>query len=253
VIFGAQLARKALTGAKTQTRRPIRDGRLCRYRVHHTYAVQPGRGKPEAGRILVTAVRQQRLGDITLREAHAEGFRTTGDFKAAWVEIHDARWISAHIDEGHEARWTSAHVEGLDTVLDGHPRMVLERFDARHADTPVWVIEFTLPVDPVRLLADRNARADYVDHHARAMADEPEAVDEDTQRRITRDAGLRDTQLRAVSAAQREAELGLLTLGERLDRVVASMRADRQSSTTDVRVLAKRVDALERKHYRDAA
>jgi hypothetical protein len=232
VIFGAALARKALTGAKTQTRRPVRDGKLCRYRVHHTYAVQPGRGKPEAGRILVTAVRQQRLGDITLREARAEGFRTTADFKSAWVEIHDARWVNADVAHGHQ---------------------LLGRFAARHADTPVWVIEFTLPVDPVRLLADRNARADYVDHHARAMSDEPEAVDEEAQRRITRDAGLREAQQRAVTGAQRDAELGLLTLGERLDRVVASMRADRQSSTTDVRVLAKRVDALERKHFRDAA
>jgi hypothetical protein len=235
VIFGAALARKALTGAKTQTRRPVRAGKLCRYRIHHTYSVQPGAGKPEAGRILVTAVRQQRLGDITLREAHAEGFRTTDDFKAAWVEIHDARWISA---EGLPARLT---VE------------VLERFAARHADTPVWVVEFCLPVDPVRLLADRNARADYVDHHARAMADEPEAVDEDTQRRITRDAGLRDAQQRAVTSAEREAELGLLTLGERLDRAIASMVADRQSASSDVRVVEKRVRALERKHYRDAA
>ncbi len=234
MIFGAALARKALTGAKTQTRRPIRDGRHCRYRVHHTYAVQPGRGKPEAGRILVTAVRQQRLGDITLREAHAEGYRTTDDFRVAWVNINEARWVSAR---------------GDDLPLD----VVLDRFDRIHADTPVWVIEFRLPVDPVRLLADRNARAAYVDHHARAMADEPEAVDEETQRRITRDAGLRDTQLRAVSAAQREAELGLLTLGERLDRAIASMVADRQSATSDVRVVEKRVRALERKHYRDAA
>jgi hypothetical protein len=229
VIFGAQLARKALTGAKTQTRRPTR-GRECRYRVHHTYSVQPGRGKPEAGRILVTAVREQRLGDITLREAHAEGFRTTDDFKAAWVQIHDRRWVDAY---------------GEDALL--------YRFAARHFDTPVWVIEFTLPVDPVRLLADRNARADYVDHHARAMADEPEAVDEDTQRRITRDAGLRDAQQRAVTGAEREAELGLLTLGERLDRVVASMRADRRSTTSERRALNKSVQALERKVYRDAA
>jgi hypothetical protein len=237
VIFHPGLARKALTGAKTQTRRPVLAGKLCRYRVHHTYSVQPGAGRPEAGRILVTAVRQQRLGDITLREAHAEGFRTTDEFRQAWVHIHDARWVDT-VDASYERLYYSA---------------ILERFESRHADTPVWVIEFCLPVDPVRLLADRNARADYVDHHARAMADEPEAIDEDTQRRITRDAGMRDTQLRAVSAAQREAELGLLTLGERLDRVVASMRADRQSSTSDVRVLAKRVDALERKHHRDAA
>ncbi len=238
MIFGAALARKALTGAKTQTRRPVRDGRLCRYRVHHTYAVQPGRGKPEAGRILVTAVRQQRLGDITLREAHAEGFRTTDDFRQAWVHIHDARWFDALAGR----------------VLDERrPIMVLDRFNARHADTPVWVIEFTLPVDPVRLLADRHARADYVDHHARAMADEPEAVDADTQRRITRDAGLRDAQQRAVTGAQREAELGLLTLGERLDRVVASMRADRRSTTSERRALNKTVQALERKVYRDAA
>lgn len=234
MIFGAQLARKALAGTKTQTRRPIRADRLCRYRPHHTYAVQPGRGKPEAGRILVTAVRQQRLGDITLREAHAEGFRTTDDFRVAWVSIHDARWISAH-DEAH-----------------GEDARVLRRFDDRHADTPVWVIEFTLPVDPVRLLADRNARAAYVDHHSRAMPDEPEAIDEETQRRITRAAGLREAQQHAVTGAQREAELGRLTIGARLDRVLASMHADAQSATSDVRVVEKRVDALERKHYRDA-
>jgi hypothetical protein len=64
---------------------------------------------------------------------------------------------------------------------------------------------------------------------------------------------MRDAQQHAVTGAQREAELGLLTLGERLDRAIASTIADRQSASSDVRVVEKRVRALERKHYRDAA
>lgn len=241
MIFAPALARKVLAGAKTQTRRAVQPGRDCRYRPHHTYAVCPGRGKPAAGRILITDVREERAGDITFAGARAEGFRTTGEFKAAWVRLHDKAWVQR--EETRRAQ--------IGAQL--HDDTIVLRFDHRHVDTPVWVIEFTLPVDPVRLLADRHAKADYVDTQARALPDEPEAVDEQTQARISKDARMRKAQQTTVDSVLREAELGLLSLGERLDRAVASMREDRRSAASDVRVLEKRVGAIERKAYRDAA
>lgn len=237
MIFSPALARKVLVGSKTETRRPVREGKTCRYRVGHTYAVQPGRGRAEEGRILVTGVYEQRLGDIAFVNARAEGFRTTADFKAEWMRLYDKAWVAAHGAED----------------LDLADETVAQRFEDRHADTRVWVIQFMLPIDQIRLLADRHAKADYVDTPARAMPDEPEAVDEQTQERISKDARLRKAQQNSIDYAAREAELGLLTLGQRLDRVVASMRADRQAASSDVRVIEKRVQSIERKHYRNAA
>jgi hypothetical protein len=121
VIFGPRLVGLVLVGKKTETRRLVQtvprgatktvgprgrrrvvdvvtlpDGVTvpCRYEVGKSYAVQRGRGRPADGRILVTAVERQRLGDLDFDAARAEGFRTTADFWAYWKALHPAPALS---------------------------------------------------------------------------------------------------------------------------------------------------------------
>lgn len=73
-----------LSGKKTQTRRRIKPERKFIYRVGKTYAVQPKRGQPAVARFEVTAIRKQRLGEITHEEALAEGFASVADYQKLW-------------------------------------------------------------------------------------------------------------------------------------------------------------------------
>jgi len=99
MIFEPAHARMVLAGTKTQTRRRVRPGETeCRYRLGSTYAVQHDRQRPSTGRLVVVAVARQQLGDITLRDAKAEGFRTRQAFLAFWaglfptMTLDDAVW-----------------------------------------------------------------------------------------------------------------------------------------------------------------
>jgi len=88
--------RQVLNGTKTQTRRPVKPNEYAihgapgyaelpieavlikprhaqKWVVGRTYAVQPGRGKKAVGRIRVTKIRRERLGDISDADCYAEG------------------------------------------------------------------------------------------------------------------------------------------------------------------------------------
>lgn len=88
MIFRLPLITKILTGEKTQTRRPVKDGKPCRYLVGGDYAVQPGRGKRGVARIRVTAVRREQLRDLTAEDAVAEGFATPRDLYDYWTQLY---------------------------------------------------------------------------------------------------------------------------------------------------------------------
>jgi len=108
---------KVLAGQKTQTRRIVKPehwefcdgpelaidtvfyGTRIKWQVGRTYAVQPGRGKPAVGRIKITAIRKERVQDITEADAVAEGFaglcgygvymEPRDHFFEAWNEINN--------------------------------------------------------------------------------------------------------------------------------------------------------------------
>lgn len=93
MIFKPELAKLILQGKKTQTRRVVKyteRGKTieCRYRAGCVYAVQPGRGSASLGRLTVTEVREECLGDLSLPDARREGFRTRTEFVDYWTVLH---------------------------------------------------------------------------------------------------------------------------------------------------------------------
>jgi hypothetical protein len=221
VIFRPELARKINAGQKTMTRRPINGAPLCRYQPGKSYAVQPGRGQSATCRIKIVAVRRELAGDIAFHDARAEGFPTTEEFKAYWVSIHDKVWLE------HENKMLDEAENDDGVVLDRDVwllRRSLAMFEQRHAHKPVWVISFHLDLAPVgRLLALRSHEG-YTTNPARALPHEPEAVDPDTQKRITRDAGMTTRQWQALEATHRDRDRELLSREDQLVRLQRSAR-----------------------------
>lgn len=115
MIFKPGLLERILAGKKTMTRRPVKPGELaceldlartttrfvagCRYVPGRDYAVRAGKTAPGIGRIRITAVRLEHLGDITPQDAIAEGFKRTDEFFAHWQQLHGAvereQWVWA--------------------------------------------------------------------------------------------------------------------------------------------------------------
>lgn len=226
MIFRPDLARDIRAGRKTMTRRPVKRDQPCRYKPGKTYAVQPG-GQAATFRIQITSVHHALAGDITLKDAIAEGFKTTDEFKAYWVDRHDKAWLAkertttellAEMDDPDDA------VIDVDTFLNAR---TLDRFDTRHATKPVWVITFRLDETPKpRFLAARSDEL-YVTNAAQALQGEPEAVTAEEQKRITERANQTTAQWVAHEAAGRDLDRALLS---REDQMVRLQRAARLRS-----------------------
>jgi hypothetical protein len=130
--FKEHLAHKVMAGEKTQTRRlakegesitVLRRGQFVRLyedfpdhlrerdfidAVHHpsglvkwavydnagrTYAVQPGRGRKQIGRVKILAIGyEEDVVNISEEDALAEGFATQAEFIAAWRQMHGDNW-----------------------------------------------------------------------------------------------------------------------------------------------------------------
>lgn len=140
MIFKPVLIHKITAGKKTMTRRPVKAGETePRWTVGRAYAAQPGRGKPAAAHFIVTAVRVERLGELTFRDAVAEGFRSRDDFYAYWTDLY------GHVDDR----------------------------------LRVWVISFRRDDRDVPRLLTANpcaTRADYTSDPNKAARGEPEAL-----------------------------------------------------------------------------
>lgn len=93
--FTPELARKVLAGEKTVTRRLASENprspwwkQKCGLQVGGDYAVCPGRGKVQIGRVRVVGVALGPLGMLTLRETQLEGFGSQTAFYEAWAAIN---------------------------------------------------------------------------------------------------------------------------------------------------------------------
>lgn len=232
MIFSGPLYGKVLRGEKTQTRRPASSSDPAnRYRPGMRRAVQKGRGIHGEAHIIITDVRLEAVGDITFEDARAEGFRTRDDFKAYWIELHDKKWLEREEEENGD--W--AALKEL---------RILARFDQRHAHKQVWVLTFELDrTERPRLLADRNAKTDYVDAPARALDHEPEAIDATTQNRFSQE-GHKGWMARE---SQREIDRERMAAEERLRQVRIDARAQGVDITHLEAAIVERIRRAERK------
>lgn len=104
--FRPELAEKVMAGEKTVTRRLVSDNprspwsaKGCRFSVGQSVAVCPGRGKHAIGRVVVTAVHIEKIGNITEDEARREGFASIAEFMDAW------RAINGPLSNGWDTVW----------------------------------------------------------------------------------------------------------------------------------------------------
>jgi len=147
--------RQVLDGSKTQTRRLVKDGERyipntrafgsyinypalverrnghAKWTVGKTYAVQPGRTDKGIGTIRITAIRRERLRDITEEDAIAEGCAGEGQmdtpYYSGMLDQPMWEWHKFPSDEFAEL-WDSVHKPPND--WKGNPE--------------VWVLEFEL-------------------------------------------------------------------------------------------------------------
>lgn len=101
-----------LSGQKTRTSRPMRDGDCpltdqgrvydgnrrifeilsktgrVKYRFAKIYAVQAARGKPEIARIQLLEIEPFIPAQITIEQANAEGFQTISEFIGLWEKMY---------------------------------------------------------------------------------------------------------------------------------------------------------------------
>ncbi|MCW4018014.1 MAG: ASCH domain-containing protein [Candidatus Bathyarchaeota archaeon] len=84
MLFKKHLFAKVMDGTKTQTRRLSTQN----YKVGKTYGATCRRYQKSQAHIKLTRKTPQRLGDITIEDAKAEGFKTVEEFKQAWIECY---------------------------------------------------------------------------------------------------------------------------------------------------------------------
>lgn len=68
-------------------RRLVVNGRT-KWQVGRSYAIQPGRRRKSVGRVEITDIKKEPLGQMTVDDARAEGFATLGEFQQTWIQIH---------------------------------------------------------------------------------------------------------------------------------------------------------------------
>lgn len=132
---------------------------------------RPAKPTVQVAHITLTEIRLQRLGNIEFKDARAEGFQTTDEFKIAWA-----------------SRGRRAATPILDETA-------LELFDTKHADTLVWALSFDV-VESRRLLRASASFDDYTDTPSRAARTEPEAITEDQLAKLTQFAVIQDEKRR---------------------------------------------------------
>lgn len=237
--FKPQLIDKIKGGAKTQTRRPVKwddlmalgyvDGRfpddpdwqrtverVSRWKAGRSYAIQPGRGRVQVGRVTVTAVRVERLGDLGAEDARREGFArkgigSTSMFFDYWRDLY------GDVDE----------------------------------DQFVWVISFVYGHDQLRLLSTPvpGRSGDYTTALAQTIDEGAEGVDEASQQRFTEQAHRSKGQQHLLNRARRER----YELERRLERAVSDAAARGVDISSPLRVIERQLQKIERRVYEGKA
>lgn len=246
MIFSAEECRLILTGRKTEARRIAvsRPGllepslslsinerkRATTHQVGNVYRLERfARGdelRPEERMQLETGVKRhsrprvvvahvicrsvdlQRAGDIDMHAARAEGFKTTDDFKTAWVTSRrrgrlrgapapedDVAWRVRRMARGIHDHRLSLPVCACDAC-----DAPVAWFDAHEAERLVWTLALEVCEAP-RLMARASAQDDYTDLLSKS-ANEPEPLTEEELVALTRFAPARDHARRREGPAE---------------------------------------------------
>lgn len=224
MIFTGDQAHEILKGRQTQTRR-LATATRCPYRVSFDYPVQVRRSIEGAmrsvsvGRIKILTRDQHRAGEITFLDARAEGYRTTDDWKVAWVRRLEGRWIKRELID---------RVEVYDDDVSIVKWILLERFEQHHARRLVWALGFEPVGDVPRFMARAPVAfksGDYTGTAALAI-DKEECVDEATQERYARAKQEEGVRMRASFKADLERERAERRSRKRGERI-ATLWGDR--------------------------
>jgi hypothetical protein len=93
--FRPELAAKVMSGDKTVTRRLVSKNPRspwweggCSLKVGRDYAVCPGRGKNQIGRVVIVSTDLRPLNDIDAADVRAEGFALLVDFVRAFEKLN---------------------------------------------------------------------------------------------------------------------------------------------------------------------
>jgi hypothetical protein len=263
LIFSKQLTQQILAGTKTETRRLVKgDGTvtLARRRgqtvvrrpfepkVGKSYAVQPGRGKPELFRIVCTSRRRELLGTLDHAAAVAEGFpRGVAAFAIYWLSLYEPAWPALErvfcptctLDADYPADELppcpmcdgESEIRIRPTPTDEE---AVARFNERWADRMVWVIGFQVdPSSRTRLLLEHRGgelRGDYTTSSQQTMSQpvedergqvrhvpEPEALsDTEWDTHVGRRAGMTAQQWVEVEQARRDQDRHRRSIEERM-------------------------------------
>lgn len=102
--FQPELAQAVMAGRKSVTRRLVSDNprspwwrEECSLVVGRDYAVCPGRGKDQIGRVRIVSVDRRSLAPFNTGEAQAEGFHSVDAFVQAWKAINGSVDWSARV------------------------------------------------------------------------------------------------------------------------------------------------------------
>lgn len=210
---------------------------------------RPARPVLPIAHLEITDLRLQELGEIDLKDARAEGFRTTDEFKIDWVERRDRRWATTPLhDPTLDASYRAT--AGADPQkLESAPRLpeapeMTERFEERHARALVWAMSFKV-VEAPRLLRAAAGFDDYTETPSRAARAEPEAITDEQLQRLTKYSTAKD------DARKRKP---LATLGDSVSREVdeisnriAEEGLDDRSTRKTLRALQYHAEELNRK------
>ena len=215
MIFKPELVELIKQGKKTMTRRPIKLGeKACRYKANHAYSLQSG-GKRGDEKITVVAVRRQRLGDISEKDAKREGFPNKQAFVHYWIGLY------GHYDPDQQV-WVISFVLGDHTDVDRYlaqspPSQFCaaklpngKRCGRAFSDDPE-------PQTHCRCGAPRPAETmseiGYTTTANRGLKGEPPAVPEHVQKRFSTDASARDALLREQRRAKLQIAVGRIRSG----------------------------------------
>lgn len=262
LVLSPEDARRVAAGRKTQLRRLARRDALTG-RMRHSMTLEPGatfdiqagaasmvdpHPEPVAS-IIVVAVREQLLADVTVDEARLEGWQSLAEFADAWMHRHDRGWplLEEQLCPGCRGEASidgvrcQAGCDDVGTVMAPaglEPDQALDVFRRVHGGRLVRVVEFQL--EQQRFL-HRRSDALYTADPREALADAGEAVD-----RVTLDGYAKSN--RAAHATGQRRDLAEATTLEEL-RALA-----REQGIIDVRELRRAEDRrLHRARQREAA